>query len=664
MAFTVNGPKWKQVRLEGQPGYWIQVDDNDSPIDLDEEGNIRVYSSKTDKNPQFGRIKQISGIQREQDDKVAADRARRQADERAMNSGAWKFANAISYAPYIAALPMAAEVAPAFAPGSAFWMNPITQRMVAGTAMSKGFDAATKLFTGYNSWSEGMSDLVHTATGWNPNNSWWGQFLTEATNPGWMMNPSRIMNPIGKIGEAVETGLNKATSFYNSPLTGKWTTIGSRQYRLSPAAGANRIAVESGTPTIGNTTDKVVFPVRDRTGKSGFTPIMESDIPTYMELLTSGKATEMINPRTGQTVRMYKVGNRQPIREDELRQLLEKYNPPISEEEFNNPMLTEAAKSELKKAQKLYKKIGDTYSEGIEDIKAQTEQDYGSSINWDWYNGGILSQSNIPAKVATSPVFDPRYEKIIDSRPIMQRFYENVLNKDGIIQKTQKELIDKGILIPYEGRWLYQPFGKNYKELVDPTRVILNHILEKEIGSVNRIPYIRLPDQLSNTFIPYHSTPVGDASITRLYARPTRTRPLFASIDDGMPGFSPLTMAYRKSKFGTSIPVMTRGKLPEEDILEAVNGLHGSNNFGEVGELMSHFQSNGGKPQMVKSVSDARNIRGNTGQRQNELNFGTGTPDVGFLLNTWDLEYPSSIVGPFQGYKKGGRLTINNNQIL
>ena len=56
MAFTVNGPKWKSVRLEGKPGYWIQVDDNDSPIDLDEQGNIRVYSSKTDKNPQFGRI--------------------------------------------------------------------------------------------------------------------------------------------------------------------------------------------------------------------------------------------------------------------------------------------------------------------------------------------------------------------------------------------------------------------------------------------------------------------------------------------------------------------------------------------------------------------------------------------------------------------------------
>ena len=89
MAFTVNGPKWKQVRLEGQPGYWIQVDDNDSPIDLDEEGNIRVYSSKTDKNPQFGRIKQIGGIQRERDDKFAAQERARQIDEKVnRNQGA------------------------------------------------------------------------------------------------------------------------------------------------------------------------------------------------------------------------------------------------------------------------------------------------------------------------------------------------------------------------------------------------------------------------------------------------------------------------------------------------------------------------------------------------------------------------------------------------
>ena len=105
-------------------------------------------------------------------------------------------------------------------------MNPVTQRMVAGTAMAKGFDAAANLGAGYNSWAEGVSDVVNKATGWNPQASWWGQFLAENSNPGWWMNPSRITNPIGKVGNAIETGVNKAMTLYNSPLTGRWTTIG------------------------------------------------------------------------------------------------------------------------------------------------------------------------------------------------------------------------------------------------------------------------------------------------------------------------------------------------------------------------------------------------------------------------------------------------------
>lgn len=52
----------------------------------------------------------------------------------------------------------------------------------------------------------------------------------------------------------------------------------------------------------------------------------------------------------------------------------------------------------------------------------------------------------------------------------------------------------------------------------------------------------------------------------------------------------------------------------------------------------------------------ARNIRGNTGQRQNEFNFGTGTPNVGFIVNTYDFERPASIAGPFLGYKNGGKV--------
>lgn len=91
-----------------------------------------------------------------------------------------------------------------------------------------------------------------------------------------MMNPSRIMTPVGKVGEAVETGVNKAMTLYNSPLTGRWTTIGGQQYRLSPAAGANRISVEKAEPfwdtdayDLIKTTDKGQHLIREKaTGKS------------------------------------------------------------------------------------------------------------------------------------------------------------------------------------------------------------------------------------------------------------------------------------------------------------------------------------------------------------------------------------------------------------
>ena len=68
-----------------------------------------------------------------------------------------------------------------------------------------------------------------------------------------------------------------------------------------------------------------------------------------------------------------------------------------------------------------------------------------------------------------------------------------------------------------------------------------------------------------------------------------------------------------------------------------------------------------GRAREVLDVSDVRNIKGNTGQRQNEYNFGVGTPNVTSLLNTFDLELPSNIVGPFQGFKKGGRLKKHTN---
>lgn len=113
-----------------------------------------------------------------------------------------------------AAVESVPAVASALAPGSAFWMNPITQQIVAGTAAAKGFDLAANLGAGYNSWGEGVSDVVNQTTGWNPQDSWYGQLLTDATNPGWYLNPARIMNPIGRVGQATEDAVKGVADNY------------------------------------------------------------------------------------------------------------------------------------------------------------------------------------------------------------------------------------------------------------------------------------------------------------------------------------------------------------------------------------------------------------------------------------------------------------------
>ena len=61
------------------------------------------------------------------------------------------------------------------------------------------------------------------------------------------------------------------------------------------------------------------------------------------------------------------------------------------------------------------------------------------------------------------------------------------------------------------------------------------------------------------------------------------------------------------------------------------------------------------KAQEVREVSDVRNIKGNTGQRQNEYNYGAGTPGIASYLNTMDMK-DARLYGPFQGFKRGGKL--------
>lgn len=101
-------------------------------------------------------------------------------------------------------------------------------------------------------------------------------------------------------------------------------------------------------------------------------------------------------------------------------------------------------------------------------------------------------------------------------------------------------------------------------------------------------------------------------------------------------------------------------KSPEFELipLEAHGLSHNSNNYGEAGELMGYFDRLPGKAQRVMDVSDVKNIKGNKGLPQNEYNYSTGTPDVKFLFNTFNLRGEK---GAFTN-AQGGYLTIKNKK--
>lgn len=95
----------------------------------------------------------------------------------------------------------------ALAPGSSFWMNPLTQQIVVGTAAGEGVNLAHQLATGYNSVGEGVGDVIEHFTGYNPNNFSpygipVGSFLTELPNLGYWASPTKAAGLFGLKGSS------------------------------------------------------------------------------------------------------------------------------------------------------------------------------------------------------------------------------------------------------------------------------------------------------------------------------------------------------------------------------------------------------------------------------------------------------------------------------
>lgn len=86
---------------------------------------------------------------------------------------------------------------------------------------ARSMDLATRTFTPYENWSDGMGQLVQTATGWNPNASTLGRMATDMTNPGyWNLYGAsdRIINAVGSkvvypAEEAVKTVVDNGTLY-------------------------------------------------------------------------------------------------------------------------------------------------------------------------------------------------------------------------------------------------------------------------------------------------------------------------------------------------------------------------------------------------------------------------------------------------------------------
>ena len=371
--------------------------------------------------------------------------------------------------------------------------------------------------------------------------------------------------------------------------------------------------------------------------------------------LSARKTLEMLqeNLTKDQAKKFQKLASKRNLTGDEHTQITElaaKYLKNAKYKKGSNDGIIkaqEAAKNQNQRIAKKYKELlnGEEASE-LAELSDKAKKDFGLPVDWNWFSGGILAESNIPPRVAMSKAIINGVE---DTEPIMKRFLTNMADSNGLIQKRFQELVKKKILVPRGNNWTAIVDGKLYK--VDPARFVLNHILQNDLKSTNIIPFAyEHHNGAFRNMIPWHGTNLSDSSVIPTYNNPT-LRPLFTTIEDGTPGFDKVKSAYGT---GASIPVMRKISKLEAETLTP-NGLSSnSNNYGEVGELMNHFQGNGGKAQKVMDVSDAKNIKGNTGQRQNEYNFGTNTPDVKFLLNTFNFDGGK---GAFT-LKKGGKVKL------
>lgn len=195
----------------------------------------------------------------------------------------------------------AVAAAPALAPGSAFWTNPMTQGVFASELGGRAWDAANVALTG-NTWVQNLSKDIHRYTGWNPQESWGGQFLTEASNPGYFTPYSMAERGIN----AATNGARKALDMWNSPLTGKWTTIPEvnwdADYWFKTISGRRLYSAEEAAELASNVPEyRAIEKKLYNEGKlisdpNGNIKVKDSDMSPQEYIMRQSKAFQKMNP--------------------------------------------------------------------------------------------------------------------------------------------------------------------------------------------------------------------------------------------------------------------------------------------------------------------------------------------------------------------------------
>ena len=470
-------------------------------------------------------------------------------------------------------------------PGSAFWNNPLTKGMAASIAGGNGIDAASKFLTG-NTWGENVGGLIERTTGWNPRSNAVGEFVTDVSNPGYLLSYGRAAKGV----ESAVENIVKARDLFNSPLTGKWTQIGNKEYRLSPNVLAGNIPVPESRPAAPSSAE-------------------------ILYKLKKGKMTvQELSKYVSETDARWVINNAKwgiaPENEKRVYAIVDKAAKNIKNKRGSNIEINAAKKAQKAGTSKgQVESIREEYKDRIEQIKKDT------GIDWSDLSGSI---QGMPDELKMSKVgFDK-------DTPFLKRYYENVMKitkKGGL----QDQLLKSGELrINNNKEWEGLVNGKYQK--VRPEDYIKMRIAnQKGLTEYSMAPIARE----GTSFTPMHGTKSKAWKyLTDPSASPGRSG--YWTVIQNKKESSGNVISHYKGE-GASVPFFRMPAYEDRPIKinSSSNSVQGSGM-----ELKDYVNVHPGRITIPTGVSDPTG----SGARISEYDFGPNVPNPKSLWNTLDFE--------------------------